>query len=644
MLTTMSETQTVTMPTKRQKLSKWLDNLLASGLVVFLLLLPFHLVFKRLFIDPWGSYWKEMLLGLLLVLWVGRNLLTRQFSLSLRALDGAVFGYVGLLLVRFLLDRSGWIGAWGLYVSVLYLPVFWIVKTLFEGRRDRLYRLLMLLIVIGGIVAAGGLVEFISDTPLWPSVELTQRQGFPDMYIYGTKIRRVYFTFDSPTTLGNTLASLLPLAVAGTLIFQSRWLKGLAGGAALLMVGCIIVTFSRGVWVATAIAFLALILGRGWRQSTRGWGKFTQTILLLVAPLILLGLAWGGVTLFLIGDQASPESEHGLVELSPAGYAAIPIFEVQETLLQNIPAYGTAVTQTWTLLDAIAGNVDRREVLYQHPPETGKTELIYHIAVPQSGALRFAITLSPDVWSPEKGDGASFQMYVLDPTTEQGQFIFVRYINPKHNPSDRRWRNFLIDLSPWAGQEIALSLITESGPVGDWAYDWAGWADLQVITTPASIFVAPQTENAVLRHTASIFDWTTDETNRDRLMAWSMGWHKWRESLFWGAGLGTTGVAGLRTQPAQAFVTESQVLKSLVELGLPGFLMLAYLWFQIARAGYRTYKFTQDPAQRWLLLALLTSLLIIFIEGWVYQNLEVKQVNAYFWTLVGLLAVLESQG
>jgi hypothetical protein len=41
-----------------------------------------------------------------------------------------------------------------------------------------------------------------------------------------------------------------------------------------------------------------------------------------------------------------------------------------------------------------------------------------------------------------------------------------------------------------------------------------------------------------------------------------------------------------------------------------------------------------------LVAGIATSLVIIFVEGWVYQNLEVKQVNAYFWTLVGILGFL----
>jgi hypothetical protein len=86
------------------------------------------------------------------------------------------------------------------------------------------------------------------------------------------------------------------------------------------------------------------------------------------------------------------------------------------------------------------------------------------------------------------------------------------------------------------------------------------------------------------------------------------------------------------------------VLKALVELGLPGLLVLGYLWFQAARVGYRAYLASGDPTGRALLLGILIGLLVIFVEGWVYQNLEVKQVNAVFWTLVGTLAFVSRTG
>jgi hypothetical protein len=652
-----------------------LSTLMAVGLTLFLLLLPFHLVLKKLLPDPVGTYWKEMLLGLLVLLWAIRCLCSRRVLLSGTPLDWPVLVYLGLLLVRFALDRSGWVGAWGLYVSVMYLPLFWLVPTVLRQRtfrprsgqalqqrmehprtfRPRLPRaesrdsgralrgpsqgvtaLIALLVGVGGMVALGGLAEFVLDVSLWPSDEIIQRLGFPDFYIYSTHVRRVYFTFDSPTTLANTLALLLPLALTlpSALSAQWRgWARLAAGLAATLMVACIVVTFSRGIWVATVVALLVMGVLSGFVQ--RNW----QILLVAAGALALIGLVWGLVSTMHLVRAAT--ADQGVVEFSPAAYYGVPVSSFNQELLMTEPTHGQVVTQTWTLFDPIAGCDDTRCVLYEHPPESGKEEIIYRVEVPEAGALRFSIALSPDVWSPEKGDGATFQVYVADPdASQEGRFVFVRYINPKHNPSDRRWRNFLVDLSPWAGRTVNLSLITTGGPAGDWAFDWGGWAELQVVGVEPDVFAAARSENVVLRHTASVLDWVRDETNRDRLAAWRLALGAWRGAPLWGNGLGSTGVAALRTHPGSAFVTESQVLKALVELGLPGLLALGFLWFQVGRVGLRAYRTADDPARRTLLLGILTGLLIIFIEGWVYQNLEVKQVNAYFWTLVGTLAFL----
>jgi len=645
-----------------------LHVLMAVGLVVFLVVLPFHLVVKRLIPGPAGTYWKEILLGLLGILWAIECLRRRRLLLSDTPLDLAVLAYLGLLLVRFVLDQLGWIGsstelatsAWGLYVSALYVPLFWLVPTALRPRLSpphsqsseqslhhdptRAKWLAVLLVGVGGVVAVGGLAEFVLNVPLWPSDELLQRQGFADMYIYGTHVRRVYFTFDSPTALANTLALLLPLALVLTLLARRTWAGLAAGLAAILMAACIVVTFSRGIWVATALSLLVMGLLSGILSPSKGGfvSRNRRVLLAAVGALAVIGLTWGLVTVLQSGEEAS--ADRGVVELSPAAYEAAPVTAVSEELLRAEPVYGEAVAQTWTLLDPITGQDDVRAVVYEHPSEDGKVEITYRIKVPEAGALRFAIALSPEVWSPEKGDGASFQIYLTEPdTSQEGQFIFDRYINPKHNPSDRRWRSFLVDLAPWAGHTVHISLITEDGPAGDRAYDWAGWAEPQVVSVESGYFESAQTENAILRHTGSILDWAQDETNRDRLAAWSLAIDAWRAAPVWGSGLGSTGVAALRTNPEHAFVTESQVLKALVELGLPGLLVLTYLLFQIARVGWRAYRTSDeaaDPTRRVLLLGIMTSLLVIFIEGWVYQNLEVKQVNAYFWTMVGTLALL----
>lgn len=612
-----------------------LDILTFSGLLLFLLLLPFHLVIKKLVPGPLGTYWKEGLLGILIVLWAVRSLRARRLLLTQTHLDWAVLVYLGLLLVRFALDGFGWVGAWGLYISVLYLPLFWIVPAVLRGHRDWLLGLVAALVGVGALVALGGLLEFALNVPLWPSAETIQRQGFPDVYIYGTHIRRVYFTFDSPTTLANTLALLLPLALMLVLIARRRWVQLLAGLAAALMAACTVLTFSRGIWVATLAALVLMALVSGFLR--RRW----KTLLVAGGAVALIALAWGGAMIAWRGWGRPTFA--GVVELSPAAYRAAPVTEVSQDLLQAQPAVGQAETQTWSLLDPITSRDDVRDVLYEHPPQSGKDEIIYVVTVPENGALYFAIALMPETWSPDKGDGASFQLHVTPAGGGAGQFVFVRYINPKLNPSDRRWRNFLVDLSDWAGQTVNLSLITEAGPAGDWNFDWAGWADLDLVRVAPGYFDSAETENAIVQHTTSVLDWARDETNRDRLAAWSQAVNAWRAAPLWGTGLGTTGAAALRTRPERAFVTESQVLKALVELGPLGLLALALLWFQIARLGYRTYRSSKDPLVQALLLGILTSLLVIFVEGLVYQNLEVKQVNAYFWTLAGIVALLSAR-
>ena len=612
-----------------------LDQLMFGGLLVFLLLLPFHLVIKKLVPDPVGTYWKESLLAFLVLLWVIRSVRARRILWAYPPLDWAVLVYAGLFVVRFFVDGPDWTGAWGLYASVMYLPVLWIVATVLRQRPSRLLPLFASLVGVGAIVATGGLLEFIWNVPLWPSEEITQRLGFPGMFIYGTNIRRVYFTFDSPTTLANTLAMLLPLALTLILILESLWARLAFGLAAALMAGCIVVTFSRGIWVTAAFSLVVMAI---WlvlaSRSGRDFLRRYRISLLVVGGALAVGLlAWALV--WLTWQPWATSTYEGVVELpSPASEP------VHQDLLTTEPILGQVRTQRWVIDDPVTRQETEQTVLYQAPTDQDQEEVLYLVTVPENGALRFSIALSPEVWSPEQGDGVNFQVYVASTNQPTKELAFQRYLNPKDNINDRRWRNFLLDLSPWAGETVYLGLSADPGPADDWGFDWAGWAEPQIVSVEPNYFDSAEAEGAILRHTSSLLDWTQDETNRDRLGAWSQGLSAWSAAPLWGTGLGTTGIAALRTQPGNAYVTESQVLKALVELGPLGLLALAFLWFQIARIGIRGYRGAQDPKVQTWLIGILASLLVVFVEGWVYQNLEVKQVNAYFWMLVGAVAFL----
>ena len=549
-----------------------LDKAAAIGLLLFLIGLPFHLVIKKLFLDPVGTYWKEILLGLLVVIWLIQSIRQRRLLLTGTALDKAVLIYLGLLVARFVLDGFTLTGAWGLYASVMYLPLFWLVPATLRRFPGRSTWLVLVLIVIGVVAALGALVEFTLDKPLWPADELLELYGSYDAFLYGTHLRRAYFTFDSPTALANTLAMILPLAFALVLFARQPRSRILAGAAVVVIAGGILVTYSRGIWVASALAILVMVfLGVRKQLNKRTWLAAASVLGIIGFTALVVALARPG--------RPSPANE-GVADLTLPAYQVAPVRDVVIDLLQEEPAFGEVQTQVWTLEDPLNGQTDQRQVLFEHPTENAKAEIIFEVDVPVDGALRFAISLSPEVWALDKGDGVNFQLFVREQDSSAGgKFIFNRYINPKVNPNDRRWLNFIVDLSAWAGRTIDLSFITEDGPVSDFNFDWAGWADPQIITIdPAFIFAnASQDNNIVVQQIGLIMDWAKDQSNQDRLYAWNTALDSWKQSPLWGIGLGSTGFAALRTHPETAFVTESQVLKSLTELGLLGLLSLGYL-------------------------------------------------------------------
>jgi hypothetical protein len=59
------------------------------------------------------------------------------------------------------------------------------------------------------------------------------------------------------------------------------------------------------------------------------------------------------------------------------------------------------------------------------------------------------------------------------------KLLYDRYIDPKHDPAERRWMDARIDLSRYRGKRVTLLFTTSGGPRGDTSYDWAGWGGVR---------------------------------------------------------------------------------------------------------------------------------------------------------------------
>lgn len=114
--------------------------------------------------------------------------------------------------------------------------------------------------------------------------------------------------------------------------------------------------------------------------------------------------------------------------------------------------------------------------------------------------LIFYLSTDPATWNEEEGDGVIYRI-LLQPVEEEspqeegnpgeGQTdldqvekvgkteIFVQHIDPINNQADRRWYRQMEDLSPWVGQEVILTLVTEAGANDQ--NDSPGWGNPMIV-------------------------------------------------------------------------------------------------------------------------------------------------------------------
>jgi tetratricopeptide (TPR) repeat protein len=114
-------------------------------------------------------------------------------------------------------------------------------------------------------------------------------------------------------------------------------------------------------------------------------------------------------------------------------------------------------------------NFGERPALFMHPP----SRTFYNLTLPtEPAALRFGLGLAPEVtnWP---GDGVTFEVLI------DGQSVFQEHLDKAL--ARQGWQERTVDVAPWAGREIVLSLGVGPGPVGDVSGDWAGWGEPQVV-------------------------------------------------------------------------------------------------------------------------------------------------------------------
>ena len=61
--------------------------------------------------------------------------------------------------------------------------------------------------------------------------------------------------------------------------------------------------------------------------------------------------------------------------------------------------------------DTLTIDYEPRAILFQHP----SSRVTYRVDVPERAGLHFGLGVDPAVWSPDKGDGVEYNVYVRNP-------------------------------------------------------------------------------------------------------------------------------------------------------------------------------------------------------------------------------------
>jgi hypothetical protein len=128
-------------------------------------------------------------------------------------------------------------------------------------------------------------------------------------------------------------------------------------------------------------------------------------------------------------------------------------------------------------------NGDEKIAFFEHAMDGGSSIEIGNVSIGNASILRFATAMDPQIWSPDKGDGVEYRVYVLSGQREDQ--VFSEYLDPKNNPNQRKWNEYSVDLSDYTGQNVTLVFSTLPGPGNNTAWDWSWWANPEILPHPS---------------------------------------------------------------------------------------------------------------------------------------------------------------
>mgnify|MGYP003383463298 CR=1 FL=1 len=128
--------------------------------------------------------------------------------------------------------------------------------------------------------------------------------------------------------------------------------------------------------------------------------------------------------------------------------------------------------ETFSLIDATVAGVTKRAIYTKD-----SSRIAWNVTMPDNAWLLVSAALTEQAWTVE-GDGVLFRISAND------NELLNLVLNPFRDASVRKWQDFQIDLSEFAGQNLNLFLKTNASVSGapNTNGDFAVWGNPRIVT------------------------------------------------------------------------------------------------------------------------------------------------------------------
>ena len=195
---------------------------------------------------------------LTLVSFMIKVITTRNFEWKF---DFTSFLIVNLVAILFISAAISFVPMISLRIFLIYaafISFYFVMINMVENRKQ-FYALLVTFVVSGALVSLYGLMQYYFNVGI--------TQAWTDEEMFATIGTRVFSTLENPNVLGTYLLLVIPVTIA--LMWSSkRWLtKIVFTGIVGIMFVTLLLTYSRGCWIAIMIAaamYITFVKGKLW--------------------------------------------------------------------------------------------------------------------------------------------------------------------------------------------------------------------------------------------------------------------------------------------------------------------------------------------------------------------------------------------